>query len=187
MSAIHEPAWLALFGFFYRVTRRSTRITVSFHLIASDLISSPPFPPLGTGMLQNPPPRHATPAFLPLRNSIEDRLFSSSCRVFILCLYSSLDFNYLANLFNFHREWESENSRSLITAHTGGEHFTPLLSPTFVGKLCQIQTNSLIITCLFTYALLTVKYSGPFCSPLFRPLSGLNVLFFIPFLKAKEK
>lgn len=30
------------------------------------------------------------------------------------------------------------------------------------------------------FALLTVKYSGPFCSPLSRPLSGLNVLFFIP-------
>lgn len=182
MNAIHEPAWLTLF--FHRVTTRSTCITVSFHLISFLLLPSLPWE---QECCRIPHPKHATPAFLPLRNSIEDRLFSSSCRVFILCLYSSPDFNYLANLFNFHREWESENSRSLITAHTGGERFTPLPSPMFVGKLCQIQTNSLIITCLFTYALLTVKYSGPFCSPLFRPLSDLNVLFFIPFLKAKEK
>lgn len=94
-------------------------------------------------------------------------LFASSTAGFShRYLYSSPDFNYLANLFNFHREWESENSRSFITAHTGGEFFTPLPSPMFAGKLCQIQTNSLIITCLFTYALLAVKYSGPFCGPL---------------------
>lgn len=43
------------------------------------------------------------------------------------------------------------------------------------------------MTCLFAYALLAVKYSGPFCGPLFHPPFGLNIVYFTSFLKAKEK
>lgn len=159
------------------LTARSTHTSVGLSLAPSALISLPILPPRRSRYIENHLFAPIHPVFLLLRDSTEDWVFS--LQLYLPAagfshryLYSSPDFNYLANLFNFHREWESENSGSFITAHTGREFFSLLPSPMFAGKLCQIQTNSLIITCLFAYALLAVKYSGPFCGPLFHSPLG---------------
>lgn len=105
--------------------------------------------PWGTGILKN----HLSPA--PIRPclfaakkfhrglSLFPATLFASCRVFTPYLYSSPDFNYLANLFNFHREWESENSRSFITAHTGRECFTPPSFP-YVCRKALSNSNKFI-------------------------------------------
>ena len=106
-------------------TARSTHRSVSLNLVASALISSPISPPARNRYIEESslPPVH--PCLFAAKKfhwglSFFPAILFASCRVFALYLYSSPDFNYLANLFNFHREWESENSRSFITAHTGG-------------------------------------------------------------------
>lgn len=157
---------------------------VKLNLIALRLISSLISPLMRNRYIEESSLPLIHPVFLLLRNSIEDWVFSLQLHLpavgfsHHICIPVPISITWLT--FSVFTESENQKTASpLLQLTLAGNVSPPFPSPMFAGKLCQIQTNSLIITCLFTYALLTVKYSGPFCRPLTHPPFGLNILCFI--------